>query len=135
NKGAYGNAAPPVGSASGGEDGTTAGEVGSPGAGPEQMQPRSDVEDAPSAKKAMAEKGVSRDQVTGSGRDGRIMKEDVAKAQPAAKPAAPAPAAPRPAEDAAREERVKMTRLRQTIARRLKDAQNTAAMLTTYNEA
>ncbi len=133
NKGAYGNAAAPVGSASGGEDGVTAGEVGSPGAGPEQTQPRSDVEDAPSAKKAMAEKGVSRDQVTGSGRDGRIMKEDVAKAQPA--PKAAVPAAPRPAEDAAREERVKMTRLRQTIARRLKDAQNTAAMLTTYNEA
>ncbi|WP_374299887.1 2-oxoglutarate dehydrogenase complex dihydrolipoyllysine-residue succinyltransferase [Paracoccus sp. (in: a-proteobacteria)] len=132
-KGAYGNAAP-VGSASGGEDGTTAGEVGSPGAGPEDMKPRADVEDAPSAKKAMAEKGVSRDQVTGSGRDGRVMKEDVAKAQAAPKPAA-APAAPRPAQDAAREERVKMTRLRQTIARRLKDAQNTAAMLTTYNEA
>ncbi|MET4129181.1 2-oxoglutarate dehydrogenase complex dihydrolipoyllysine-residue succinyltransferase [Roseovarius sp. MBR-6] len=100
-----------------------------------------DVEDAPSAKKAMAEAGVSRDQVTGSGRDGRVMKEDVAKAgqAPKAAPAAPAPAAqapraPSPAEDAAREERVKMTRLRQTIARRLKDAQNTAAMLTTYNE-
>ncbi|MCZ0962162.1 2-oxoglutarate dehydrogenase complex dihydrolipoyllysine-residue succinyltransferase [Paracoccus benzoatiresistens] len=134
-KGAYGNAAAPVGSASGGEDGTTAGDVGSPGAGPEQMKPRSDIEDAPSAKKAMAEKGVSRDQVTGSGRDGRVMKEDVARAQPAARPAAPAPAAPRPAADAAREERVKMTRLRQTIARRLKDAQNSAAMLTTYNEA
>ncbi len=134
NKGAYGNAAP-VGSASGGEDGTTAGQVGSPGAGPEQMKPRSDVEDAPSAKKAMAEQGVSRDQVTGSGRDGRVMKEDVAKAAAAPKAASPAPAAPRPAEDAAREERVKMTRLRQTIARRLKDAQNTAAMLTTYNEA
>ncbi|QIR85524.1 2-oxoglutarate dehydrogenase complex dihydrolipoyllysine-residue succinyltransferase [Paracoccus sp. AK26] len=133
NKGAYGNAAAPVGSASGGEDGVTAGEVGSPGAGPEQTQPRTDVEDAPSAKKAMAEKGVSRDQVTGSGRDGRVMKEDVAKAQPA--PKAAVPAAPRTAEDAAREERVKMTRLRQTIARRLKDAQNTAAMLTTYNEA
>ncbi|WEF23372.1 2-oxoglutarate dehydrogenase complex dihydrolipoyllysine-residue succinyltransferase [Paracoccus sp. S3-43] len=123
----------PVGSASGGEDGATAGDVGSPGAGPEQLTPRSDVEDAPSAKKAMAEKGISREQVTGSGRDGRVMKEDVARAQPAAKPSAPA--APRPAEDAAREERVKMTRLRQTIARRLKDAQNTAAMLTTYNEA
>src|SRR6185437_8481009 len=58
--------------------------------------------------------------------------------QPAAAPAAPAPApAPRGpilAEDAGREERVKMTRLRQTIARRLKDAQNTAAMLTTFNE-
>ncbi len=101
---------------------------------------RSDVEDAPSAKKAMAEKGVSRDQVQGSGRDGRVMKEDVSKAVEATK-AEPqkaetkqAPRAPSAAEDADREERVKMTRLRQTIARRLKDAQNTAAMLTTYNE-
>jgi 2-oxoglutarate dehydrogenase E2 component (dihydrolipoamide succinyltransferase) len=98
-----------------------------------------DVEDAPSAKKAMAEKGLSRDQVEGSGRDGRVMKEDVARAGSAPKPAASAapaqaPRAPSPAEDAAREERVKMTRLRQTIARRLKDSQNTAAMLTTYNE-
>ena len=102
-----------------------------------------DVEDAPAAKKAMAEAGISRDQVSGSGRDGRVMKEDVARAASAAaqKPApsaaptpAAAPRAPVPAEDAAREERVKMTRLRATIARRLKDAQNTAAMLTTYNE-
>ncbi len=102
-----------------------------------------DVEDAPSAKKAMAEAGVSRDAVIGTGRDGRVMKEDVARAGSA--PAAPVAAAPAPApaqaprspssaEDAAREERVKMTRLRATIARRLKDAQNTAAMLTTYNE-
>ena len=100
-----------------------------------------DVEDAPAAKKAMAEAGLTSAQVTGTGRDGRIMKEDVAKA--AAAPAAaaastPAPAAipraPIPADDAAREERVKMTRLRATIAKRLKDAQNTAAMLTTYNE-
>ncbi len=89
-----------------------------------------DVEDAPSAKKIMAEKGIDAASVQGSGRDGRIMKEDVAKVA-----AAPAPvAAPRPATDAVREERVKMTRLRQTIARRLKEAQNTAAMLTTYNE-
>jgi 2-oxoglutarate dehydrogenase E2 component (dihydrolipoamide succinyltransferase) len=109
-----------------------------------------DVEDAPSAKKAMAEAGVSRDQVTGSGRDGRVMKDDVARAVAAASSApAPAPAsastptptpsaapprAPVAADDASREERVKMTRLRQTIARRLKDSQNTAAMLTTYNE-
>ncbi|MDF1669688.1 MAG: 2-oxoglutarate dehydrogenase complex dihydrolipoyllysine-residue succinyltransferase [Roseovarius sp.] len=98
-----------------------------------------DVEDAPSAKKAMAEAGLSADQVTGSGRDGRIMKEDVAKAASAPAPAAPAPAAAAPrapvsSDDAAREERVKMTRLRQTIARRLKESQNTAAMLTTYNE-
>ncbi|MDE3121245.1 MAG: 2-oxoglutarate dehydrogenase complex dihydrolipoyllysine-residue succinyltransferase [Paracoccaceae bacterium] len=100
---------------------------------------RSDVEDAPSAKKAMADAGLNRDQVAGTGRDGRVMKEDVARALAAAKsaPAPEAPAMPRapvPADDAAREERVKMTRLRQTIARRLKDAQNTAAMLTTYNE-
>ncbi|MFC7705235.1 2-oxoglutarate dehydrogenase complex dihydrolipoyllysine-residue succinyltransferase [Plastorhodobacter daqingensis] len=98
-----------------------------------------DVEDAPSAKKLMAEHNLSRDGVSGTGRDGRIMKDDVQKALAAAS-AAPAPAAsaapraPVPADDAAREERVKMTRLRQTIARRLKDAQNTAAMLTTYNE-
>jgi len=103
--------------------------------------PKGDIEDAPSAKKAMAEAGLSRDQVSGSGRDGRVMKSDVSAAVSAAK-SAPAPAAapasaqraPSPAEDAAREERVKMTRLRQTIAKRLKDAQNTAAMLTTYNE-
>ncbi|MEO0664673.1 MAG: 2-oxoglutarate dehydrogenase complex dihydrolipoyllysine-residue succinyltransferase [Pseudomonadota bacterium] len=101
-----------------------------------------DVENAPSANKLMAEKGLSADQVTGTGRDGRIMKEDVMKAAAAPKPApqaeapapAPMPRAPVPADDAAREERVKMTRLRQTIAKRLKDSQNTAAMLTTYNE-
>ncbi|MFD1911779.1 2-oxoglutarate dehydrogenase complex dihydrolipoyllysine-residue succinyltransferase [Halodurantibacterium flavum] len=96
-----------------------------------------DVEDAPSAKKLMAENNLSRDAVSGSGRDGRIMKEDVQKALAAASAPAAASSAPRapvPADDAAREERVKMTRLRQTIARRLKDAQNTAAMLTTYNE-
>lgn len=99
-----------------------------------------DVEDAPAAKKAMAEAGISRDQVTGTGRDGRAMKDDVARAVAAAA-SAPAPAAapampraPVAADDAAREERVKMTRLRQTIAKRLKDSQNTAAMLTTYNE-
>ncbi|WP_323786308.1 2-oxoglutarate dehydrogenase complex dihydrolipoyllysine-residue succinyltransferase [Thalassovita sp.] len=99
-----------------------------------------DVEDAPSAKKAMAEAGIGRDAVTGTGKDGRVMKEDVAKAVAAAAtaPAVSTPTAmprgPVNADDAAREERVKMTRLRQTIARRLKDAQNTAAILTTYNE-
>ena len=98
-----------------------------------------DVEDSPAAKKAMAEAGILRDAVTGTGRDGRAMKDDVARAVAAAASAtAPAPAAapraPVAADDAAREERVKMTRLRQTIAKRLKDSQNTAAMLTTYNE-
>ncbi|MEM1362685.1 MAG: 2-oxoglutarate dehydrogenase complex dihydrolipoyllysine-residue succinyltransferase [Pseudomonadota bacterium] len=100
---------------------------------------RTDVENAPSANKLMAEKGLSPDHVTGTGRDGRVMKEDVLKALTAPAPAAAAapaavPRAPVAAEDATREERVKMTKLRQTIARRLKDSQNTAAMLTTYNE-
>ena len=114
-----------------------------PAAAPAAATASSDagVKNAPSAEKMMAEKGLSADQVTGTGRDGRIMKEDVQKAAAAPAPAAQAapapssvPRAPVAAEDAAREERVKMTRLRQTIARRLKDAQNTAAMLTTYNE-
>ena len=102
-----------------------------------------DIANAPSAEKAMAEAGLSAANVQGTGRDGRIMKDDVARAvaaAAAAPAAAPAPAAtpaaraPVTADDAAREERVKMTRLRQTIAKRLKDSQNTAAMLTTYNE-
>jgi 2-oxoglutarate dehydrogenase E2 component (dihydrolipoamide succinyltransferase) len=100
-----------------------------------------DIENAPSAKKMMAEHGIKAESVTGTGKDGRIMKEDVqaalAKPAPVSAPAptpAATPRAPVAAQDAAREERVKMTRLRQTIARRLKDAQNTAAMLTTYNE-
>ena len=92
-----------------------------------------DIEDAPSAKKLMAENNLS--DVAGTGKDGRVMKEDVlnALASPAPAPAA-APRAPVAADQAVREERVKMTRLRQTIAKRLKDSQNTAAMLTTYNE-
>ena len=101
-----------------------------------------DIEDAPSAKKAMAEANLDRAAVTGTGRDGRVMKDDVARAiaaptetfAPAAPVAAAPPRAPVSVDDAAREERVKMTRLRQTIARRLKDSQNNAAMLTTYNE-
>ncbi len=99
-----------------------------------------DIEDAPSAKKMMAEHGLSRDQVKGTGREGRIMKEDIRAALDAPQPvpvSVPTDTAPdRPARtrDTVREERVRMTRLRRTIARRLKDAQNTAAMLTTYNE-
>ena len=101
-----------------------------------------DIEDAPSAKKAMAEADLNRDAVTGTGRGGRVMKDDVARAvaapantfAPLAPVATAPPRAPVSVDDAAREERVKMTRLRQTIARRLKDSQNNAAMLTTYNE-
>jgi 2-oxoglutarate dehydrogenase E2 component (dihydrolipoamide succinyltransferase) len=98
-----------------------------------------DMPPAPAAAKLMAEKNVSADQVDGSGKRGQVLKGDVidALARGVAEPAPSAPAAaraPSSSEDETREERVKMTRLRQTIARRLKDAQNTAAMLTTYNE-
>ncbi|MCZ7677119.1 MAG: 2-oxoglutarate dehydrogenase complex dihydrolipoyllysine-residue succinyltransferase [Roseovarius sp.] len=136
---------------SGAADGAVEPRLRESAAGKEDSDARAergkDVEDAPSARKAMAEKGLSADEVQGSGRDGRIMKEDVAGPPPPPAgppppplpppklPPRPRPRAPRsPVEDAAREERVRMTRLRQTIARRLKDAQNTAAMLTTYNE-
>ena len=99
----------------------------------------------PAVARLAAETGVSPAAVAGTGKDGRVTKGDMlaAAAAPKAAPAplaAPAPAAPvavrAPAapDDAAREERVRMTKLRQTIARRLKDAQNTAAMLTTFNE-
>ncbi len=92
---------------------------------------------APSAAKMLAENNMSADQVAGSGKRGQVLKGDVLDAlEKGAKAPASAPAAraPSSADDAPREERVKMTRLRQTIARRLKDAQDTAAMLTTFNE-
>ena len=96
----------------------------------------------PSAQRVIAENDLNAGAIAGTGKDGRITKGDAlnAKANPPAAAAAPSPApaavvpsAPR--ELGPREERVRMSRLRQTIARRLKDAQNTAAMLTTYNEA
>ncbi len=98
------------------------------------------MQPAPAASKLLSENGLSADQVEGSGKRGQVLKGDVLDAIAkgvSATPAAAAPVAARPAssaDDAPREERVKMTRLRQTIAKRLKDAQNTAAMLTTYNE-
>ena len=102
--------------------------------------PPSDLkhEPMPSAAKRMEESGVSAEQVgAGSGKDGRITKGDVlaflSRPTPAATPAA-APMSRGPGVEAAREERVKMTRLRRTIAARLKEAQNNAAMLTTFNE-
>jgi 2-oxoglutarate dehydrogenase E2 component (dihydrolipoamide succinyltransferase) len=110
-------------------------------------QPKSKAPDgaplAPSVRKLAAESGTDASTVPGSGKDGRVTKGDMMAAieraasapTPVAQPAAAVQVrATSPADDAAREERVKMTRLRQTIARRLKEAQNTAAMLTTFNE-
>ncbi len=102
-----------------------------PAAASGSMQP------APSAAKLMAENNLSAGQVDGSGKRGQVLKGDVldalAKGISSAAPVAAPRAASQP-QDAAREERVRMTKLRQTIARRLKDAQNTMAMLTTFNE-
>ena len=100
-------------------------------------QPASTMPPSPAAQKILAEKNIDPAGVQGSGKRGQVLKEDALQAQPAAAvPAAPAAVARAPSsgDDAPREERVRMTRLRQTIARRLKDAQNTAAMLTTFNE-
>ena len=105
---------------------------------------------SPAVRRAVLEFHVDPTKIRGTGKDGRLTKDDViaaaeaqktAPAQPSAKaPSAPAPSAPAPQIKAPagagerREERVKMTRLRQTVARRLKEAQNTAAMLTTFND-
>src|SRR6267142_1492783 len=108
-----------------------------------QRIPPADAPLAPSVRKISAESGLDAATVPGSGKDGRVTKGDMLAAiekaasapTPINQPAAAVQVrAPSPADDAAREERVKMTRLRQTIARRLKDVQNTAAMLTTFNE-
>ena len=91
---------------------------------------------SPAAAKNAADRGINVADVAGSGKRGQVLKGDVLAFTPAPA-AAPAPVAlraPSSADDSVREERVKMTKLRQTIARRLKDAQNTAAMLTTFNE-
>ena len=114
--------------------------------------PATTMPPAPSAAKVAAENKIDLNSVAGSGKRGQVLKGDVlaavtsAGSAPAPVVRCPAPApvsappvsapAPRipPPDDGAREERVRMTKLRQTIARRLKDAQNTAAMLTTFNE-
>jgi 2-oxoglutarate dehydrogenase E2 component (dihydrolipoamide succinyltransferase) len=103
-----------------------------------------DVPMAPAAERLIMEKGLDPASIAATGRGGRLTKADVLRhlEQPAAPapaaaapvPTAPAPAAKAPVELGDREERVPMSRLRQTMARRLKEAQNTAAMLTTFNE-
>jgi 2-oxoglutarate dehydrogenase E2 component (dihydrolipoamide succinyltransferase) len=111
----------------------------------EAPKPAAAMPPAPSAAKMAAENGVDLSAVPGSGKRGQVLKGDVIDTlakpavapTPVAPPPTPAPApmrAPAAPDDASREERVRLTKLRQTIARRLKDAQNTAAMLTTFNE-
>ena len=96
------------------------------------------VDHGPAVSRLAVESGVNPASVAASGKDGRVTKGDMLAAiATGAAPAAATPVsvrAPSGADDASREERVRMTKLRQTIARRLKDAQNTAAMLTTFNE-
>jgi 2-oxoglutarate dehydrogenase E2 component (dihydrolipoamide succinyltransferase) len=113
-----------------------------PAAGAQKVPP-ADAPLAPSVRKLSTESGIDAATVPGSGKDGRVTKGDMLAAiekaasapTPIHQPAAAVQVrAPSPADDAAREERVRMTRLRQTIARRLKEVQNTAAMLTTFNE-
>lgn len=119
-------------------------EAGAPAAAAQQAPAEPGAEAAalsPSVRRAVLEHGVDPATIKGTGKDGRITKDDVVAAA-SAKTSAPAPsAAATPAPTAApastggrKEERVRMTRLRQTVARRLKDAQNTAALLTTFND-
>ena len=129
-----------------------AGEAAAPAAAPEPepAAPAADMPLSPAVRKLIDENDLDPAAIVGTGKDGRLTKGDVLKAlegaapsapapapapapqaAPAAKPA-PAPSGPRP--DADREERVRMTRLRQRVAERLKEAQNSAALLTTFNE-
>ncbi len=107
---------------------------------PAAAAPGAAKDHGPAVARIAAESGVNPANVGGTGKDGRVTKGDMLAAIAtggAAAPAASAPVAvraPSAPVDAEREERVKMTKLRQTIARRLKDAQNTAAMLTTFND-
>ena len=97
---------------------------------------KTDAPAMPSAKRIAEESGVALSSVAGTGRDGRVTKGDMLEAlasrTSAPQPVAAAPAGPRAHQE--REEKVAMTRLRKTIALRLKESQNTAAMLTTFNE-
>ena len=110
---------------------------------PKQQPANEDMKLSPAVRKMLADNNLDASQIQPSGRDGRVSKEDVEKfvaakgsaPNPMTSPATQAPKKTAPRETGAREERVRMTKLRQVIARRLKEAQNTSAMLTTFNEA
>jgi len=114
---------------------------------PDEEEEGSHLTLSPAVRRVVLEHHLDPSKIKGTGKDGRLTKDDVlAAAAEAEKPeAAPAPApapapppppppAPRPPSGERREERVRMTRLRQTVARRLKEAQNNAAILTTFND-
>jgi 2-oxoglutarate dehydrogenase E2 component (dihydrolipoamide succinyltransferase) len=108
-------------------------------AAPRAAAAATSAELSPAVRKLVAENDIDAATITGTGKGGRVTKGDVLEVLekgPAAEPQvkAPAPRVPTAQDDAPREERIRMSRLRQTIARRLKEAQNTAAMLTTFNE-
>ncbi|WP_273787561.1 MULTISPECIES: 2-oxoglutarate dehydrogenase complex dihydrolipoyllysine-residue succinyltransferase [Bartonella] len=111
-----------------------------PAASSESEKPASSstMPPSPSAAKLMAENNVSKSDISGSGKRGQILKEDVLgglkQSTNASTPSSSATSSSAAPVQETREERVRMTKLRQTIARRLKDAQNVAAMLTTFNE-
>jgi 2-oxoglutarate dehydrogenase E2 component (dihydrolipoamide succinyltransferase) len=117
-------------------------EAAQPAKAPAASKPATAKDSGPAAARIAKESGVDPAAVSGTGKDGRVTKGDmlgaiVAGAVSVAPAPAPAPVqmrAPSAPDDAPREERVRMTKLRQTIARRLKDAQNSAAMLTTFND-
>jgi 2-oxoglutarate dehydrogenase E2 component (dihydrolipoamide succinyltransferase) len=136
----------PMAGAAGGTMATPAAAMAATTAAAPAARPSGDMPPPPAARKMMEERGLTRADVAGTGRRGQILKSDVARhadggaAAAEVVPQATAPVAvqqmraPTAPNDAVREERVPMSRLRQTIARRLKDAQNTAAMLTTFND-
>jgi 2-oxoglutarate dehydrogenase E2 component (dihydrolipoamide succinyltransferase) len=104
-------------------------------AAPAAKAPSPDAPAMPSAKRISEESGIALSSVAGTGKDGRVTKGDMLGALSARSSApAPAPVSTGPRHNEAREEKVAMTRLRKTIALRLKESQNTAAQLTTFNE-
>jgi len=115
-------------------------EAPKPAAAPAPAAPKADAPAMPSAKRISEESGVPLSSVAGTGRDGRVTKGDMLGAlaartsAPQAVAAAPSVSTGGPRHNDAREEKVAMTRLRKTIALRLKESQNTAAQLTTFNE-